>query len=171
MFQSLANQGLQPAEICTRMNDALSGKDNKSLMFITFFVGLIDLRSGHLSFCNAGHNPPVIKEHATLNNEEQVHFLEMEANAPLGIWPELKYVGEEIESIKGCPFFIYTDGLNEAENQEQQQFGEKRLLNYLSTTRFESSKQVVEALAAEVEEHRNGAESNDDLTMMCIRVS
>ena len=171
MFQSLANQGLQPAEICTRMNDALSGKDNKSLMVITFFVGLIDLRSGHLSFCNAGHNPPVIKEQATLNNEEQVHFLEMEANAPLGIWPELKYVGEEIESIKGCPFFIYTDGLNEAENQEQQQFGEKRLLNYLSTTRFESSKQVVEALSAEVEEHRNGAESNDDLTMMCIRVS
>ena len=171
MFQSLANQGLQPAEICMRMNDVLSGEENKSLMFITFFVGLIDLRSGHLSFCNAGHNPPVIKEQGALNNEEQVQFLKMEANAPLGLWPDLEYVGEEIESIKGCPFFIYTDGLNEAENQEHQQFGEQRLLNYLRTTHFESSKQVVEALAVEVEKHRNGAESNDDLTMMCIQLS
>ena len=165
LFQSLVNQGLQPAEICTQMNDALSGKENKSGMFITFFVGLINLSSGHLSFCNAGHNPPIIG-----GTSSRGDYLQMEANAPLGLWTDLKYIGEEIASVKGCPLFFYTDGLNEAENRELQQFGEERLLNFLRNTHFESSRQVVETLAVEVEKHRNGAEPNDDLTMMCIRV-
>jgi serine phosphatase RsbU (regulator of sigma subunit) len=166
MFQALANQGLPPAAICQQMNSDLSGKDNKSGMFITFFVGLINLQSGHLSFCNAGHNPPVIG-----GTPSHGDFLQMESNAPLGLWPDLQYVGEEIQTIKGRPLFIYTDGLNEAENHELRQFGEDRMLSILRNTHFESSRQVIEVLAAEVEKHRNGAEPNDDLTMMCIRVS
>jgi len=166
LFQTLARQRKQPAEICTQMNDALSGEDNENGMFVTFFLGVIDLHSGHLSFCNAGHNPPVIG-----GSTSKGDFLEMEANAPLGLWPDLEYVGEEIDTIKGRPLFIYTDGLNEAENPQQQQFGDDRLLTILRHTNFESSQQVIETLAAEVEKHRNGAEPNDDLTMMCIRVS
>ena len=83
-------------------------------------------------------------------------------------WTE--YVGEEIDTIKGRPLFIYSDGLTEAENDQQQQFGNELLLSILRNTQFESSKQVIETLAAEVEKHRNGAEPNDDLSMMCIRV-
>jgi serine phosphatase RsbU (regulator of sigma subunit)/tetratricopeptide (TPR) repeat protein len=166
LFQTLAKQGLQPAEICTRINDALTGEDNENYMFVTFFLGLIDLNSGHLSFCNAGHNPPVIG-----GSPSHGDFLQMESNAPFGLWPGLEYIGEEIDNIKGRPLFIYTDGLNEAENPHQQQFGDERLLSILRNTHFESSQQVIETLAAEVERHRNGAEPNDDLTMMCIRVS
>ena len=165
LFQTLAKQGMLPAEICTRMNDALSGKDNENGMFVTCFVGLIDLKSGHLSFCNAGHNPPVIG-----GSSSKGDFLEMESNAPLGLWPGLEYVGEEIDTIKGRPLFIYSDGLTEAENDQQQQFGNDLLLSILRNTQFESSKQVIDTLAAEVEKHRNGAEPNDDLSMMCIRV-
>ena len=165
LFQTLAKQGLQPAEICTQINDALSGEDNESLMFVTFFLGLIDLKTGHLSFCNAGHNPPVIG-----GTPSHGDFLQMESNAPFGLWSGLQYVGEEIDNIKGRPLFIYTDGLNEAENHQRQQFGEDRLLNILRNTHFESSQQVIETLAKEVELHRDGAEPNDDLTMMCIRV-
>lgn len=166
LFQTLAKQGMQPAEICTRMNDALSGEDNQNQMFVTFFLGLIDLKSGHLSFCNAGHNPPIIG-----GSSSHGEFLEMKANIPIGLWPEFEFVGEEIDSIKGRPLFIYTDGLNEAENREQEQFGDDRLLSILRNMHFESSQQVVETLSAEVEKHRNGAEPNDDLTMVCIRVS
>jgi sigma-B regulation protein RsbU (phosphoserine phosphatase) len=166
LFQTLAKQGMQPDEMCTRINDALSGEDNENLMFVTFFLGLIDLNSGHLSFCNAGHNPPVIG-----GSPSHGDFLQMESNAPFGLWPGLEYIGEEIDNIKGRPLFIYTDGLNEAENPHQQQFGDERLLSILRNTHFESSQQVIETLAAEVERHRNGAEPNDDLTMMCIRVS
>ena len=95
----------------------------------------------------------------------------MHTNAPIGLWPELDYEGEEIDSIKGRPLFIYTDGLNEAENRQQEQFGDDRLLEILRNTHFDSSRQVIETLQADVERHRDGAEPNDDLTMMCVRVS
>jgi serine phosphatase RsbU (regulator of sigma subunit) len=166
LFLTLAKQGMMPAEICTRMNDALSGDDNENGMFVTFFLGLVDLTTGHLSFCNAGHNPPVIG-----GGEHQGEFLDMIPNAPIGLWPELEYEGEQIDTIKGRPLFIYTDGLNEAENRQQQQFGDERLLDILRDTHFDSARQVIDKLTAEVETHRNGAEPNDDLTMMCLRVN
>ena len=165
LFLTLAKQGMMPAEICDRMNDALSGDDNESGMFVTFFLGLVDLTTGHLDFCNAGHNPPVIG-----GGESHGDFLEMIPNAPIGLWPGLEYKGESIDTIKGRPLFIYTDGLNEAENPQQQQFGDERLLNIFRTTRFDSARQVIDTLKAEVEAHRNGADPNDDLTMMCLRL-
>ncbi len=166
LFLTLAKQGLMPADICTQMNDALSGDDNENGMFVTFFLGLVDLQTGHLDFCNAGHNPPVIG-----GSERCGDFLEMEPNAPLGLWPGLQYVGEQIASIKGRPLFIYTDGLNEAENPQQQQFGDDHLLAILRDTQFDNAQHVIETLRSQVEAHRHGAEPNDDLTMMCLRIS
>jgi serine phosphatase RsbU (regulator of sigma subunit) len=65
---------------------------------------------------------------------------------------------------------IYTDGLNEAENIQQEQFGDDHLLDILNNNHFTSSRQVIETLVKEVEQHRNGAEPNDDLTIMCLLV-
>ena len=166
LFRTLAAQQMMPAEICTRINDALSGDDNESGMFVTMFVGLIDLKTGHLDFCNAGHNPPVIG-----GTPSQGDFLQMESNAPIGLWPELQFIGEEIDTIKGRPLLIYTDGVNEAENSQQERFGDERLLSSLRDTRYSSSRQVIEALKTAVDIHRNGAEPNDDLTIMCIHVT
>ena len=166
LFRTLANQQLSPSDICTHMNDALSGDENPTNMFVTLFVGMVNLASGHLSFCNAGHNPPVIG-----GGEHHGDFLEMKPNFPIGVLPGLEFEGEEIESIKGRALFIYTDGLNEAENREHEQFGDERLLDILRNTHFDSAQQVIETLAAEVEKHREGADPNDDLTMMCLRIS
>ena len=166
LFRTLANQQLSPSDICTHMNDALSGDENPTNMFVTLFVGMVDLTSGHLSFCNAGHNPPVIG-----GGEHHGDFLEMKPNFPIGVLPGLEFEGEEIESIKGRALFIYTDGLNEAENREHEQFGDERLLDILRNTHFDSARQVIETLAVEVEKHRDGADPNDDLTMMCLRIS
>ena len=165
LFLTLAKQGMMPAEICTRINDALSGDDNESGMFVTFWLGLVDLSTGRLNFCNAGHNPPVIG-----GGQQHGEFLDMIPNAPIGLWPGLEYEGEEIESVKGRPLFVYTDGLNEAENPQQQQFGDDRLLQFLRNTHFDSARQVIDALKSEVENHRAGADPNDDLTMLCLRV-
>lgn len=165
LFLTLAKQGMMPAEICTRINEALSGTDNESGMFVTMFLGLLNLKTGHFDFCNAGHNPPVLG-----GMENGGEFLDMLPNAPIGFWPGLEYKGEEIDSIKGRPLFIYTDGLNEAENSQQEQFGNDRLLDILRHTDFKDARQTIETLAAEVEKHRNGAEPNDDLTMMCIKL-
>ncbi len=166
LFQTMADQGMLPAEICTRMNKVLGGEDNVNGMFVTMFVGMLNMDTGHLHFCNAGHNPPVIGGGANHGD-----FMQMEPNAPIGLWPDLQYVGEEIDSVKGRPLFIYTDGLNEAEDPELRQFGDERLLSILRNTHFDTAQQVIETLAADVETHRNGAEPNDDLTMLCLRVS
>ena len=160
LFRTLAAQKMMPAEIATRINDALSGEDNERGMFVTMFLGLVDLKTGHLDFCNAGHNPPVVDG----------EFIEMIPNAPIGLWPELEYEGEEIADITNKPFFVYSDGLNEAENRQQEQFSDERLVELLKTTPFESAQQTIEMLKAEVEKHRDGAEPNDDLTMLCLKV-
>jgi len=165
LFRTLANQQLPPAEICTHMNEALSGDENPTSMFVTLFVGMVDLLTGHLMFCNAGHNPPVIG-----GGESHGEFLKMLPNFPIGVMPGLEFQGEEIDSIKGRALFVYTDGLNEAENRQHELFGDDKLLSILRHTHFESAKQVVETLFNEVQLHRDGADPNDDLTMMCLRM-
>ena len=164
LFHILASQNLTPAEICTQMNAELSGDDNEQGMFVTMFICRLHLKHHLLEFCNAGHNPPVIS-----NADGQLSFLEIEPNAPIGLWPGLEYEGESIDCFKDRLLLLYTDGLNEAENRQQEQFGDEQLLEFLRTTHFEDTRQIIEALKAEVEKHRDGAEPNDDLTMMCIR--
>ena len=165
LFLTHATQVMMPAEICTSINKALAGEDNVNAMFVTMFIGLLDLKTGHLDFCNAGHNAPVLG-----GGELGGEFLDMLPNAPIGLWPGLEYEGEELDSIKGRQLFIYTDGLNEAENRQQEQFGDDRLLEILRAIHYENARQVIEAIEAEVEKHRDGAEPNDDLTMMCIKL-
>ena len=164
LFLALAKQQMKPAEMATRLNDELAS-DNEQGMFVTMFIGLVDLSTGHLDFCNAGHNPPVLG-----GDDNHGSFIQMEPNAPIGLWPGLEYIGEEIDNIKGKTLFVYTDGLNEAENPQQEQFGDERLLHILRRTDFESSRQVIEYLQSQVEVHRQGAEPNDDLTMLCLHL-
>ena len=158
LFRALAKQQRKPSDIATRLNDELT-ENNDNGMFVTMFIGEVDLTTGHLFFCNAGHNPPL------LDGE----FIDMESNAPIGLWPEAKYEGEEIGSIKNKLLFVYTDGLNEAENVAQEQFGDERLRQMLQQMKDDTARQVVDAFSRLVESHRNGAEPSDDLTMLAVR--
>ena len=160
LFRTLATQNMMPAEICTLINEALSGEDNERCMFVTFFIGLLDLSTGHLDFCNAGHVIDV--------GTSDCNFLESECNIPIGPMPGVQFVGEEIDSIKGRPLFIYTDGLNEAENNDRKLFGNERMLDLLRKADVDNARQLIESMAAKVERHRAGAEPSDDLTMMAI---
>jgi len=162
MFRTLGSEHMKPAAIATRMNNALT-ENNEQGMFVTMFMGLINLKTGRMDFCNAGHNPPVIGY--------PPKFMEVESNAPIGLWPGLEFVGETIENIKGIPLFIYSDGLNEAENKEQVQFSDERILEILSDQSLDSAKKVVLKLMDEVNKHRAGADPNDDLTMLCLKIS
>ena len=163
LFRALAKQHLMPASIATQLNEDLT-ENNDNGMFVTMFIGQLNLSSGKLHFCNAGHNPPVIG-----GDEKHGSFLEMESNAPIGLWPSLDYIGEEIESIKGRPLFIYSDGLNEAEDINQKQFGDDHMLDILRQTKFKDARYVVELIEEEVKRHRDGADSNDDMTIMCLK--
>ena len=163
LFRALAKQHLMPASIATRLNNELTEKNDNG-MFVTMFIGQLNLVTGQFHFCNAGHNPPVIG-----GDEQHGSFLEMEPNAPIGLWPGLEYEGEEIESVKGRPLFIYSDGLNEAEEINQKQFGDDHMLDILRHTKFKDARHVVELMEEEVKRHRNGAEPNDDMTIMCLK--
>jgi serine phosphatase RsbU (regulator of sigma subunit) len=163
LFRALAKQHQMPAYIATRLNEELTEKNDNG-MFVTMFIGQLNLITGLFHFCNAGHNPPVIG-----GDERHGSFLEMESNAPIGLWPGLEFIGEEIESIKGRPLFIYSDGLNEAEDINQKQFGDDHMLDILRHTKFKDARHVVELMEAEVNRHRHGADANDDMTIMCLK--
>lgn len=158
LFRAMAKQQMKPADIASRLNDELC-EGNENGMFVTMFLALINLETGSMDFCNAGHNPPVLGD----------KFMEIETNAPIGLWPGLEFVGEHIENIEGKSLFLYSDGLNEAENKNQEQFGDDHLLSILHTMHFNNARQLIEYMKDAVEKHRNGASPNDDLTMMELK--
>ena len=164
LFRVACKQQLPPAEIATQLNGVLA-ENNENSMFVTMFIGVADLKTGRLDFCNAGHNRPVIKD-----ADGGANFLKMKPNTPLGFWPGMEFEGEYIEDISMRPFFVYSDGLNEAENAEQEQFGDDHLLNLLQEMEYESAEKTIGMMNAEVEKHVKGAEQSDDLTMLCLRI-
>ena len=158
LFRALAKQRRKPSDIATRLNNELSEKNDNG-MFVTMFIGEADLTTGHLYYCNAGHNPPL------LDGE----FIDVESNAPIGLWPEVDFEGGELDNISRKLLFIYTDGLNEAENQAQEQYGDDRLQQMMQQMKSHTARQVVDTFSQSVESFRNGSAPNDDLTMLAIR--
>ena len=158
LFRTFAMEGMMPSDIAVRMNNELSeGNDNN--MFVTMFIGLLHLDTGSLDFCNCGHNPPILND----------AFIQTKyPNQPLGIVDGIPFCGESISDIRGYQLLIYTDGLNEAENPQHELLGDSRLLELMADTSKLSSTQVIDHLKEAVEQHRAGAEPNDDLTLMCI---
>ena len=165
-FRTLALMGKAPAEIATRLNHELT-ENNEQGMFVTMFICRLDLKTLQLEYCNAGHNPPIIG-----NAEGRFAFLDVkETNAPIGLWPDLEYVGEEIDLPSGSMMLLYTDGLNEAENCQQEQYGEERIIQMMTSHPAQSTHDIIEALKADADRFRDGAEQNDDLTMLAFRVT
>ena len=160
LFRVVGRQGLPPAEIARQINETLS-EGNEQLMFVTMFIGALDLANGVLDFCNCGHNPPVI-----LSRSREAKFLSCKANTSIGVVPGYAFEGERIE-LGNTPLFLYTDGVTEAEGKEYEQFGEKRLLAALSG-KYEGAEAAVKVVAEAVGEHVRGAEASDDLTMLCL---
>ena len=163
LFRAMAKRHYTPEKIATELNAELA-EHNDDGMFVTMFIGMVHLPTGKLNFCNAGHNPPVLG----CGNESQ--FISMESNAPIGLWEGLQFTGESIESIRGKQLFVYTDGLNEAENPQQKQFGDEQLLDIIKRTCNMNALGIVETMKSEVKRHRNGADPNDDLTLLCLNI-
>ena len=163
LFRAMAKRHYTPAKIATELNAELV-EHNDDGMFVTMFIGMVHLPTGKLDFCNAGHNPPV------LGNGSESKFITMESNAPIGLWEGLKFTGEVIENIRGRLLFVYTDGLNEAENPQLVQFGEELLLDIVKRTSNMSPQDMIKTMNSEVKRHRNGADPSDDLTMLCLHV-
>ena len=162
LFRLLAHQGLPPAEEARQINDILS-ENNDQLMFVTLFIGQLDLESGQLAFCNCGHNPPVLMA-------PEPHFMDCIPNTPIGVCAGWQFEGQQVDNFRGTPILLYTDGLNEAENRQREEFGNERMLEILAEHRFADARSTIEILGAAVAAHVDGAEASDDLTMLCLKL-
>ena len=160
MFRIIAQQGHTPAEVAKQINDFIT-QDNEQNMFVTMFIGRIDLQTGRLDFCNCGHNPPLL---------DGKFFPLKYTNQPLGLWERDEFSGESIDDVRGRQILVYTDGLNEAENRAMEILGNDRLLELMAGAENLSAEAVIRKLQKAVEKHRDGASPNDDLTLLCVRL-
>ena len=165
MFRVVARQGLSPAEIACRINDTVSEK-NDEMIFVTLFLAALDLKTGVMDYCNCGHNAPVL----FAGTGQAPAFLECKPNTAVGILPGFAYEGQRIEDMRDKVLFLYTDGLNEAENTDHEQFGNDRMMAELGDVPFLDARTLVERLSAAVAAHTDDAEPSDDLTMLCLRM-
>ena len=157
-FRNFAGKEDSPGSIVRMMNDNLSAM-NENNMFVTFFCGVLDLESGHLSYCNAGHNPPLILTDA-------IRELPVIPNLPLGVIEGMDYVGQEADLHFDDAVFLYTDGLTEAENEGHEQFGIERTEMALHGRK--SSMDHLENMKMQVSLFVGDAPQSDDLTMLFI---
>lgn len=163
LFRTLSQQVASPARIVTEMNNSISD-NNESNMFVTLIVGILDLETGVLKICNAGHNPPIL-----IHPGGKVSFLEFKTQLFVGVIEDNAYEDEEITLEKGTKLFLYTDGVTEAENAEKVLYGEDKLIGTLSAQAASNVRTTVDVIVESISDHVKDAEASDDLTILIIQ--
>lgn len=163
-FHLSADMGLPPDETVGRIN-ALLCKDNDTNMFVTLFVGRLELATGKLEYCNAGHPPIVI-----IRPDGSSEFLSAKRNIAAGVLEGYHYARETAAFAPDTRLLVYTDGVTEAERKDHAQYGEERLLAFASTHAKERPADLVGNLAEELDRFEAGAEQSDDITALAVLV-
>lgn len=148
-----------PSKVLYLLNNQLYEK-NSELMFITLWFGIYNRTTKRLSFSNAGHNPPLIKE----NNEFK--YLNIDSGIVLGILEDFDYVMEEIDLES--ELILYTDGITDANNEDDKMYGEGRLLTFFNG--FESDEDPIQPLLNDIQDFTKDAEQYDDMTLLYLRI-
>ena len=180
-FRAASTRQHNPAHIMQAINEALC-EGNESNMFVTMFIGILDLPTGRLCYCNAGHDAPVIlseklkvisdKFLTPEGMSEQSSLaaaLPVNANLPVGVFSDFTYEMQETTLENGSTLFLYTDGLTEARNRQHQLFGADRMMKMLAGAADLSPQELIATTVREVQDFSNGTEQSDDLTLLAIR--
>ena len=164
LFRSASAHENNPARMMQVINET-SCHGNEANMFVTLFIGVLDLPTGRLHFCNAGHDKPIIVN----SQQSTVSTLDAKPNLPVGVFTDVKYVEHEHLLTTGSTLFLYTDGLTEARNVQRQFFGLERVKEVLCSVASESKPQVLlQTMTDAVNQFVEDAEQSDDLTMLVI---
>ena len=155
LFRAISSNETSPAKIVAMMNDSMA-ENNDNNMFVTFFCGVLDLASGMLHYCNAGHTPPMLN----------ASRLPVDPNIPLGVAQNTVFSEQKVQLSFDDSLFLYTDGLTEAENSTAEQFGEERMEAVLSIKR--EAKVLLDTMQQTVDRFVGDAPQSDDLTMLVI---
>ena len=170
LFRNVANHVEAPHHIVASMNTAISeGNDNN--MFVTLFVGVLDLQTGHLHYCNAGHDAPYViggKGIVASETDAAYTLVNCDSNLPIGIMPDWRYTLQVTQMAPDSIIFLYTDGLTEAENAQHVLFGDDRIAAVLSTFKG-APQQLIDTMTGAVHHFVGDTEQSDDLTMLAIQ--
>ena len=152
-----------PGQVLARLNDALA-EHNDSCMFVTIFCALVCLSDGRVNYANAGHNPPL-----WLRADGRIDWLDKPSSMAAGPMTDIDYDTGQLQLAPGESLLLYTDGVNEAIDIDDQPFGDERMLNRLHASGSLSCREVLKALLADIRNHAGEAEQFDDITMMMFR--
>ncbi len=163
-FRTVSAHESMPGRIVTTMNKTIADM-NKQFMFVTLFVGVLDLPTGRLHYCNAGHDAPLLVGAG-------VGRLPCIPNVPVGFFPAWDYVPQEAQIFTGTTIFLFTDGLTEAMDADQNQFQMERVNDVASqalSNQQQEPRQLIARMTEAVHKFVGDAEQSDDLTMMAIQ--
>ena len=160
LFRTISFKEALPERIMFGINNAMAD-NNESNMFVTLFLGVLDLPTGRLRYTNAGHNAPLLIG-------QTIGLLPCAANVPLGVQTDWKFSQQETTIDLNTCIFLYTDGLTEAENAANEQFMEERMIEVAKGMSHEPQ-QMIEQMFNAVHQFVGNAEQSDDLTMLAIQ--
>lgn len=163
LFRSISAHESNPARIMQALNET-SCQRNEQNMFVTMFIGVLDLPTGRLRYCNAGHDKPFVIGEETKQLPAKPHL-------PLGVMDNMIYTTQETVLLSGESLFLYTDGLTEAMNESHEQFGLKRVEKGLQDcigNKPNVAEKIIRTMTNRVNAFVDGAEQSDDLTMLAI---
>lgn len=150
------------SDIVAHANNQLK-EDNTARMFVTMFIGLLDIRTGHFEYVNGGHNPSLIYE----REKGAFRYLEVEPNFVLAGRKNITYESQSIILKPGDSLFLYTDGVTEAMNDKDELYGEERLLSYLNkSSNANNPRDLIEDISKTIVDFVGDAEQSDDITML-----
>ena len=161
-FRTISTHESMPDRIVTAINEVIAD-NNESHMFVTLFVGVLDLPTGRLRYCNAGHDAPLLMG-------RNVGKLPCNPNIPVGVKQNWRYRMQESCIDPNTTIFLYTDGLTEAENEQLQLMGEQRVIAVANETLAERDPEtVIRKMETAVNDFVGNARQSDDLTMLAIQ--
>ena len=162
LFRAISAHENNPARIMQSINEE-SCRGNDSNQFVTLFIGVLDLPTGHLYYCDAGHDAPIILENGQLRHET------CKPHLPVGVFADVKYEVQKTTLVPGSTLFLYTDGLTEARSEQREFFGLSRVEAVLQTCGTLSPEGILTKVTDTVRDFMKHAEQSDDLTMLAIR--
>ena len=162
-IRSYAESGMSVNEILGAANNNLV-EGNDAELFVTAWIGILDIDTGHLNYANAGHNPPLIR-----NNNEEFKYLKSAAGFVLGGLENVKYKKFELDLSEGSTLFIYTDGAPEAQNKDNELFGEDRLIESVKRNQELSCEDICKNVEHEIMSYQGEDNQFDDLTLLCLK--
>ena len=162
IIKDLAESGLPVNEIFTRANEKLC-ENNESGMFVTAWMGILDLKTGNLQYANAGHNPPFLKR-----KDGSFEYLKTRAGFVLAGMEGVRYRAGELTLYPGDRLFLYTDGIPEATNTDNKLYGEERLLQFMNQNSTVDATALLPKLKANIDEFVGEAPQFDDITMLLL---